>query len=272
MEGPWLNPDPGYRGAHRPEWMQKPSRQLLADWQNVAGNLVKLITLAPEVDLDASADVIRAGLEQGIQFFIGHSGAMGETLARACEAGATWLDASRQCRPGRHAEIRECLVARARPTGPACLAYPGRISRAAACVSRAGPGARPAPAPDHRRDGGRWGRRHVRTIYAGRDARGDRQRTAARGLPDSGRLAGSTLTPFAGVFLAEQMAGIYPGGSVERILHGDPRRCWACRAASRQATRPTSAFFHRTGRRICLRRIIAASACIRRGERTFRRD
>jgi len=28
-------------------------------------------------------------------------------------------------------------------------------------------------------------------------------------LPDSGRLAGSTLTPFEGVFRAEQMAGIY---------------------------------------------------------------
>ncbi|HEY0256071.1 MAG TPA: amidohydrolase family protein, partial [Candidatus Methylacidiphilales bacterium] len=28
LEGPWLNPDPGYRGAHRAEWMQKPSVRL----------------------------------------------------------------------------------------------------------------------------------------------------------------------------------------------------------------------------------------------------
>src|SRR5271156_2004829 len=43
MEGPWLNPDPGYRGAHRAEWMQKPDPHLLEEWWTLAGPLLKLI-------------------------------------------------------------------------------------------------------------------------------------------------------------------------------------------------------------------------------------
>src|SRR5271155_3597812 len=88
MEGPWLNPDPGYRGAHRADWMQKPSVRLLDDWWAIAGPLLKLITLAPEIDPTASAQVIRAGVAKKIQFFLGHSAAMGETLRAAIEAGA----------------------------------------------------------------------------------------------------------------------------------------------------------------------------------------
>jgi N-acetylglucosamine-6-phosphate deacetylase len=88
IEGPWLNPDPGYRGAHRAESMQKPSLRLLDEWRAIAGPLLKLITLAPEIDPEASAQVIRAGVGEGIQFFLGHSAAMGETLCAAIEAGA----------------------------------------------------------------------------------------------------------------------------------------------------------------------------------------
>jgi len=86
LEGPWLNPEPGYRGAHCAEWMRKPELRLLEEWRALAGDLVRLVTLAPEVDPDAAVEVIRAGTAQAIRFFAGHSGAMGETLRRACEA------------------------------------------------------------------------------------------------------------------------------------------------------------------------------------------
>ena len=46
MEGPWLNPDPGYRGAHDPTRMQKPSLRLLDAWWKITGPLLKLITIA----------------------------------------------------------------------------------------------------------------------------------------------------------------------------------------------------------------------------------
>ena len=69
MEGPWLNPDPGYRGAHRPEWMQKPSLRLLDEWWSIADSLLKLITIAPEVDMKAARQVIRAGVEKKIRIF-----------------------------------------------------------------------------------------------------------------------------------------------------------------------------------------------------------
>jgi N-acetylglucosamine-6-phosphate deacetylase len=95
MEGPWLNPDPGYRGAHRSDWMQKPSMQTLEEWRSIAGKLLRLITLAPEIDPPASLELIRAGVTQGIRFFLGHSGAKRDVLSIAQDAG---LDASRQRR------------------------------------------------------------------------------------------------------------------------------------------------------------------------------
>src|SRR5471032_600574 len=88
MEGPWLNPDPGYRGAHRAEWMQKPGLRLLEEWRAIAGPLLKLITIAPEIDSEAALKVIHAAVDRKISVFLGHSAAMGEILRSAMEAGA----------------------------------------------------------------------------------------------------------------------------------------------------------------------------------------
>ena len=88
MEGPWLNPDPAYRGAHRAEWMRKASVETLEAWWAMAGPLLKVITFAPEVNFAETMKVVPAGREKGIQFFIGHSGATGDPLELARTMGA----------------------------------------------------------------------------------------------------------------------------------------------------------------------------------------
>ena len=211
MEGPWLNPDPAFCGAHRAEWMQKPSLRLLGEWQKIAGDWLKLITLAPEIDLKAALQVIEMGRKSGIQFFLGHSGAMDETLAAAVKAGAVgWThlgNASPAVAPKFdnvffHVLARPELVASLIPDG---LHIPPHAFRALARALEQSTPPRLLLTTDAMAGAlaGKAGTATLGEIEVELGADG-----SAR-LPGSGRLAGSTLTPFEGVFRAERMAGIY---------------------------------------------------------------
>lgn len=211
LEGPWLNPEPGYRGAHRAEWMRKPELRLLEELRALAGDLIRLVTLAPEVDLEAAVAMIRAGTAQGIRFFAGHSGAMGETLRRACEAGVTGWTHLGNASPATvpkfenvllHALAQPGLLASLIPDGhhlpphafrALAQALNGTTSSRLLLTTDAMAGAAASGPGDYT-----LGEVEVRVGADG----------CAR-LPDSGRLAGSTLTPFQGVFMAERMAGFY---------------------------------------------------------------
>jgi N-acetylglucosamine-6-phosphate deacetylase len=212
MEGPWLNPDPGYRGAHKAEWMQKPTTRLLDEWWKLAGPLLKLITIAPEVDLPASAKVIRAGVKKQIQFFIGHSGAMGEPLVAAMEAGAVGWTHLGNAVPATvpkfenvmfHALAQPKLMASLIPDG---LHVPPHAFHVLARSLQKGHHApsllltTDAMAGAAAKKPGKYTLGEVQ-VEVGKDG-------SAR-LPDSGRLAGSTLTPFQGVFNAERMGGLF---------------------------------------------------------------
>jgi N-acetylglucosamine-6-phosphate deacetylase len=217
MEGPWLNPDPGYRGAHRAEWMQKPGLRLLEEWWAITGPLLKLITIAPEIDVEATAQVIRAGVAKKIQFFLGHSAAMGETLRAAMEAGAVGWTHLGNAMPATvpkfenvilHALAQPGLFASLIPDG---LHLPPHAFRVLARVlekshaprllltTDAMAGAGPAPGAGAEKPGS----------YTLGDVQVQVGADGSARLPDSGRLAGSTLTPFQGAFLAERMAGIF---------------------------------------------------------------
>jgi N-acetylglucosamine-6-phosphate deacetylase len=210
MEGPWLNPDSGTRGAHRAEWMQKPGLRLLDEWRAIAGDLLRLVTIAPEVDLEEGLRVIRAGVERKIAFFLGHSAAMGGTLRRAVEAGAVGWTHLGNAAPATvpkfenvilHVLAQPGLRASLIPDGLHLPAHAFRVL--AQSLEQAAPprlllttdamaGAAAGP--------GRYTLGEV-AVEIGADG-------AAR-LPDSGRLAGSTLTPFEGVFRAEKMGGFF---------------------------------------------------------------
>lgn len=216
MEGPWLNPDPAFRGAHRPEWMQKPSMDLLKEWRATAGDLLKLITIAPEVDLEESLKVIRSGTKTGIRFFIGHSGAMGETLEKAVEAGAVaWThlgNAAPAVAPKfdnviLHALAQPGLMASLIPDGVHVPPHAFRVL--ARTLEQSTPSrlllTTDAMAGAAAKKHGRYTLGEVE-VEVGADGSA---RLAQTSGPGPGRLAGSTLTPFEGVFRAEQMAGIY---------------------------------------------------------------
>jgi N-acetylglucosamine-6-phosphate deacetylase len=211
MEGPWLNPDPGYRGAHKAEWMQKPSLRLLKEWWKIAGQLLKLITLAPEIDPEVSAQVIRAGVEKQIQFFLGHSGAQGEILRGAVEAGAVSWTHLGNAMPASvpkfenvmmHALAQPTLMASLIPDG---LHLPPHVFRVLAQTLDSPTPSRLLLTTDAMAGAaaGKPGAYTLGEVQVEVGADG-----SAR-LPDSGRLAGSTLTPFQGVFLAERMGGLF---------------------------------------------------------------
>jgi N-acetylglucosamine-6-phosphate deacetylase len=211
MEGPWLNPDPGYRGAHRAEWMRPADVTTLEAWWSIAGPLLKLVTLAPEVNFAAAAAVIRAGVEKKIPFFLGHSGAMGEMLSGAVEVGALGWTHLGNAAPATapkfenvifHALAQPGLMASLIPDG---LHLPPHAFRALArALNQAQPSrlllTTDAMAAAVAEKGGKYTLGEV-TVEVGGDG-------AAR-LPGSGRLAGSTLTPFDGVFRAERMSGLF---------------------------------------------------------------
>jgi N-acetylglucosamine-6-phosphate deacetylase len=212
LEGPWLNPESGYRGAHRAEWMTKPDLALLNIWREATGNLLKLITLAPEVGVQAALRVIGEGRKQGIQFFLGHSAAMDDVLTRAIAAGAAGWTHLGNAVPASvskfenvifHALAQPGLLASLIPDG---LHLPPHVFRVLARVLNE------AEQPS----------RLLLTTDAMAGAATNRPGTYTLGetevdvgadgsarLFGSKRLAGSTLTPFAGVFLAERMSGLF---------------------------------------------------------------
>jgi N-acetylglucosamine-6-phosphate deacetylase len=87
IEGPFLSPEPGYRGAH-PEDAIRP-----ADWDamqrllDAAAGLARLVTLAPEHDGDLV--VTRKLIEHGIVVSAGHCNPSLDQLTAAINAGLT---------------------------------------------------------------------------------------------------------------------------------------------------------------------------------------
>ena len=217
MEGPWLNPDPGHRGAHRAEWMQKPRLALLSEWLGITGPLLKLITLAPEVDIAASLEVIRAGVAQKIQFFIGHSGATGQMLEFALNAGAIGWTHLGNAAPSSapkfdnvimHALSHPDLYASLIPDG---LHVPTHAFRVMARSLQKGHHAPRLLLTTDAMAGAAAGKPGRYTLGEVEVVVGDdgSARLPTVDAEPLGRLAGSTLTPFQGVGLAERMAGLF---------------------------------------------------------------
>ena len=86
IEGPWLSPEPGYRGAHDPRRMELPNIADFDRLQAAAAGHLKLLTLAPE--LPGGADLIRHAVCCGVQVSLGHTNASEADIDTAIEAGA----------------------------------------------------------------------------------------------------------------------------------------------------------------------------------------
>jgi N-acetylglucosamine-6-phosphate deacetylase len=211
MEGPWLNPDPAYRGAHRAEWMHKADVETLDEWWAITGPLLKLITFAPEMNFVEMMEVVPAAREKGIQLFIGHSAAKDDALQLALGLGVIGWTHLGNAAPAQapkfdnvimHALGKSDLFASLIPDGLHVPEYafrvmahslqrrhPSRLLLTTDAMAAAGAGKT-----------GRYTLGEVEVEVA--------DDGSAR-LPGGGRLAGSTLTPFDGIFRAEKMSGMF---------------------------------------------------------------
>ncbi len=87
VEGPFISPTDGPRGAHPQRWVTAPDLELYKRMQDAARGQVKLFTLSPEWD-DAPA-FIEAVAADGVTVSIGHTSATAQQIESAVQAGAT---------------------------------------------------------------------------------------------------------------------------------------------------------------------------------------
>jgi len=87
MEGPYVSPEDGARGAHSRAHVQPASIDDFARRQDVAGGRIVLVTLAPEVP--GAMTLIEHLVAAGVRAAIGHTAATPEQIGDAVRAGAT---------------------------------------------------------------------------------------------------------------------------------------------------------------------------------------
>ncbi len=87
IEGPYLSPKPGFRGAHPEAKMKAPDLAEFRRMQEAAGERVRLLTLAPE--WPGSDAFIAEVASSGVVISLGHTDASEEDIDRAIAAGAT---------------------------------------------------------------------------------------------------------------------------------------------------------------------------------------
>jgi len=86
LEGPYLNPTEGFRGCHPEKSMVKPTMDHFQVLQNAAGGMIRLITVAPEIE--GVISLIAEWCEQGITVSLGHCNPSLEEIKKAVDAGA----------------------------------------------------------------------------------------------------------------------------------------------------------------------------------------
>jgi N-acetylglucosamine-6-phosphate deacetylase len=87
LEGPFISPQEGPRGAHDPAFIQEPDWDIFLRLQDAANGKIKIITLSPE--WTNANEFISKCVKHGVKVAIGHTAATTEQIQGAVEAGAT---------------------------------------------------------------------------------------------------------------------------------------------------------------------------------------
>jgi len=87
VEGPYISPEDGPRGAHPERWVRPPDIDEFQGFQDAARGNIRLVTLSPEWP-DAPRFIDRV-VREGVVVSIGHTGANASQIADAVDAGAT---------------------------------------------------------------------------------------------------------------------------------------------------------------------------------------
>lgn len=86
LEGPYIAPEDGPRGAHPRQHVRPPDWDEFRRWQEAAQGLIRLVTLAPEYA--GACEFIARLVDSGVLVAIGHTMATGEQIRAAVDAGA----------------------------------------------------------------------------------------------------------------------------------------------------------------------------------------
>ncbi len=86
LEGPYVSPEDGPRGAHPLAHVRPPDWDEFRSFQDAAGGRIRLLTLAPEHD--GALGLIERATQAGVVVALGHTAASGATVREAIRAGA----------------------------------------------------------------------------------------------------------------------------------------------------------------------------------------
>jgi len=86
VEGPFISPEDGPRGAHPKQQARAPDWNEFQKWQDAAHGCVRIVTLAPE--WPGAIDFIERATASGVVVAIGHTAATPAQIADAARAGA----------------------------------------------------------------------------------------------------------------------------------------------------------------------------------------
>lgn len=101
LEGPYICPDDGPRGAHPRPHVRAPDWDEFQRLQELAEGHIRIVTLSPEYE--AAPAFIRRAVAQGVLVAIGHTNANSEQIRAAVDAGARL---STHLGNGAHGQIR----------------------------------------------------------------------------------------------------------------------------------------------------------------------
>jgi N-acetylglucosamine-6-phosphate deacetylase len=87
VEGPYISPEDGPRGAHPAPWVRPPDKDEFHRFQDAARGNIRLVTLSPE--WPQAPRFIESLVQEGVVASIGHTQASAGEIAAAIGAGAT---------------------------------------------------------------------------------------------------------------------------------------------------------------------------------------
>ena len=86
LEGPYISPVKGFRGAHLEKYIKDPDWEEFRAIQRAADNGIVLLTLAPE--LEGAIPFIRKCVDSGVVVSLGHHNGSASDVQKAVDAGA----------------------------------------------------------------------------------------------------------------------------------------------------------------------------------------
>lgn len=86
LEGPYISPVDGYRGAHPKEHVRKPDWEEFFEFYSATGGKILIVTVAPETE--GAFEFIRKCRENGIVVSLGHHNGTAEEIKQAIDNGA----------------------------------------------------------------------------------------------------------------------------------------------------------------------------------------